>query len=150
VLSWTHALTGFLPGDNLTSGTLTITAYNDPSTNNQSFDLIIDVLPAITDLTVTDASTLGSPDSFSFPFATYLVGKLGDGVLNLTLTSANGNHTFYFAKSVLEVAGTRGETGTTNIDVVATPSPPALPAGDGLALRGNRLRSRHSKAGRTI
>jgi len=101
-LTWTQTLPGYNPStDSLTSGTLSLTAYNDSTNNNQSFDLLIDLLAF--SRTITDDSTLGLPHTFGFT----ILSQLLDGGVNVTLTSQNGNHSFYFAESTLNATGER-------------------------------------------
>jgi hypothetical protein len=129
-LTWSQKLPGYDSStDSLTSGTLTLTAYNDSTTNNQSFNLLIDLLSFSG--TVTNGSTLGSPDKFGFTILSQLV----DGGLDITLTSANGNHTFYFAESLLEASAERltgdggpggGFSPTVDTVALATPEPATL------------------------
>ena len=127
-LTWSQKLPGYNSStDFLTSGTLTLTAYNDSTDNNQAFDLLIDLLPFTR--TITDGSTLGAPDKFGFTILSQLI----DGGVDVTLTSANGNHTFYFAESLLEASAERltaggGPGGSPTVDsvAIATPEPATL------------------------
>jgi hypothetical protein len=128
-LTWTQKLPGYNSStDSLTGGTLTLTAYNDSTDNNQAFDLLIDLLPFTR--TITDGSTLLAPDKFAFTILSQLV----DGGVDVTLTSSNGNHNFYFAQSLLEASGVRVTGGgpggvfspTLDTVAVATPEPATL------------------------
>src|SRR5215475_478280 len=78
-LTWTQKLPGYDSStDSLTDATLTLTAYNDDTDNNQSFDILIGLLPFAR--TVTDASTILSPDKFSFT----ILSELVDGGVDVT------------------------------------------------------------------
>jgi hypothetical protein len=107
-LTWTHILAGFNPAtDSLSSASLTLTVRNDSGTNNQSdkFNIVLDLLP-ISNNVVSDSTLSTSINFSSLDFAT-LLAQLGDGSLAATLTSANGNHSFFFEQSVLNAEGTR-------------------------------------------
>jgi len=131
-LTWTHLLAGFNPAtDVLSSASLTLTVGNDSGTNNQSdrFDIVLDLL-SLDSLTVPD-STVSTSISLSNANLATLLAQLGDGSLAATMTGANGNHSFYFAQSVLNAEGTRGDS------FAAAPLPVPEPAS--LTLLGSGL-----------
>jgi len=122
-LTWTHLLAGFNPAtDILSSASLTLTVGNDSGNNNQSdrFDIVLDLL-AWDSLAVPD-STVSTSISLSSANLATLLAQLGDGSLAATMTGANGNHSFYFAQSVLNAEGTRGEA----LTAVPVPEPASL------------------------
>ena len=115
-LKWTQTLPGYDSNtDTLTHAKLTLTAYNDRSNNNQDFTLLLDLLPPFT-RSVTDTATLASPDKFEFT----VLGQLADGILNITLMSQNGNHTFYFAQSQLEADAERPTGGSGDVGALTS------------------------------
>jgi len=106
-LSWTQTLPAYNKTDILSDATLTLTVYNDATTNNQKFTLLVGLLPFSG--SVTDASTPALPNMFGFS----VLSELSDGVLNLRLTAQNGNHSFYFAQSQLQAVASVPDSGTT-------------------------------------
>ncbi len=117
-LAWTQALPGYNSlTDTWTSGTLTLTVYNDESNNNQTFSVLVDLLPLFNGA-VSDASRSGSPDTPSFN----VLSALADGTINVTLTSQNGNHTFFFGQSQLDATANRVEDSPRGV-AAATPVP---------------------------
>jgi hypothetical protein len=106
----------------LSSASLTLTVGNDSGNNNQSdrFDIVLDLLPP-NSLAVPD-STVSTSISLSSANLATLLAQLGDGSLAATMTGANGNHSFYFAQSVLNAEGTRGEA----LAPVPVPEPASL------------------------
>ena len=125
ILTWTHVLAGFNPvTDLLSSASLTLTVRNDSGTNNQSdkFNIVLDLLP-ISNNVVADSTLSTSINFSSSDFAT-LLAQLGDGSLAATLTSANGNHSFYFEQSVLNAEGTRLDV--ESLAPVPVPEPASL------------------------
>ena len=122
-LTWTHLLAGFNPAtDVLSSASLTLTVSNDSGNNNQSdrFDIVLDLLP-LNSVVVPD-STVSTSISLSNANLATLLAQLGDGSLAATMTGANGNHSFYFAQSVLNAEGTRGVESA----LVPVPEPASL------------------------
>ena len=122
-LTWTHLLAGFNPAtDVLSAASLTLTVSNDSGLNNQSdkFNIVLDLLP-LNALAVPD-STVSTSISLSSANLATLLAQLGDGSLAATMTGANGNHSFYFAQSVLNAEGTRGEANA----LVPVPEPASL------------------------
>ncbi len=124
-MTWTQTLPGYNSlTDTLTSGTLTLTAYNDIDQGNpgQTFSLLVDLLTF--NGTVTSSSTQGAPNTFAFT----VLSQLADGGVNVTLTSANGNHTFYFAESQLDAEANRatGEGDPLGPAAASIPEPASL------------------------
>jgi hypothetical protein len=105
-LDWTHSLIplGFNPAtDTLTSGTLSLTFYDDDDSPAETFDVVFDSLTA-SDQLITSGTTAGAPFQISYD----ALSQLSDGILSVTVTNPNnGNHDFYFAKAVLTASGTR-------------------------------------------
>lgn len=125
-LIWTHLLAGFNPAtDVLSSASLTLTVSNDSGNNNQSdrFDIVLDLLP-LSSLSVPD-STVSTSISLSSANLATLLAQLGDGSLAATMTGANGNHSFYFAQSVLNADGMR-TAGAEADALVPVPEPASL------------------------
>jgi hypothetical protein len=121
-LSWTQTLPGYNSAtDTLTSGTLTLTAYNDRTDNNHAFKLLVDLLTF--DGSIADSATLLSPNTFGFS----VLSQLADGGVNVTLTSQNGNHTFYFAQAELNALADRvTENSSPAAALTAMPEPGSM------------------------
>src|SRR6187401_1002704 len=107
-LSWTHSL--FPPPNNynlgtdtLTSGSIVLTFYDDEDSPEETFDLWLDLLPILNN-TVTSGSTSALPYELTWDVSSDIL----DGLLDAYFTNdGEGNHDFYFAKSVLTAKGTR-------------------------------------------
>jgi hypothetical protein len=133
-LTWTHTLAGFNGAtDTLSSASAVITVYNDASDGPERFDIVLDLLHPPSG-TVTDGSTVGSPLTFTYN----VVSQLADGSLAVTLTSQNGNHDFFFAKSELTAAGTR-----TDVSPVPEPASIGLVGLGFVAIARRRFRPPH-------
>jgi len=134
-LAFTHDLThaGFDPAsDTLTSVNLSLFFHDDGDPSAEKVDITLDQLWTVNNATIASGA---GPTLFTFDVATLVAP---DGKLNVLLSRQNG--TFYFEKSVLDAAGTRGGGGST-VPVPATPvAEPAsmLLLGSGLVALGLR------------
>jgi len=137
-LTWTHTiLPAFNTGtDVLSLATITITTYNAPTgNNNQSYDYVFDLLTG--SVSIPDGSAIGSPNLFGLNVIT----QMADGNLNVMVTSANGNHDFYFAQSVVNATWSSRTDQSQSTSPVAEPEGMVL-FGTGLAGLAMKLRRR--------
>jgi len=118
-LQFTYLLDGFdTATDDLTSGSLTLTFYDDntPGPDNggsldETVNISLDgVLTGLSPVLITNGSTPGNPFS---PPAFNVLAQLADGQLTILLSipqQGEGSNDFYFASSRLTASADRNET----------------------------------------
>lgn len=149
-LAFTYSLAGYNPlTDGLSSGTLTLTFYDDNSprpdlagTLSETVNISLDgLLTGTSPVLITNGSTPGSPFDAQFD----VLAQLQNGTLSILLSlpaGGVGNNDFYFATSRLVAEGTRTEQ-TQVPDLTQVPEPAALTLfGAGLVAAAIRRRRR--------